>query len=227
MDAVEERFQSRLDDGTLLLFRRIRPDDKERLQQGVRYLSPQSRFLRFFHYVDHLSEAQLRYLTEVDFVDHFAWIAVMPELEGEPGVGVGRWIRTPDDPAIAEGAVTVVDEFHNRGIGKTLLWLMARSAIQQGVHTFRAWTLGDNRTMQQLLRDFGARPGRWESGVMEVLVPLPDDADDLASTPAPLVLRAAAAGELHGEAQDPQRPTSTRLIPPLTFLADSDEEVDG
>lgn len=214
MDAVEERFQTRLDDGTLILFRRIQPEDKHRLQEGMRYLSAESRFLRFFHHIDRLSESQLRYLTEVDFKDHFAWVAVMPELEGEPGVGVGRWVRTPDDPAVAEGAVTVVDQFHNRGIGKTLLWLMARSAIQQGVHSFRAWTLGDNRTMQQLLKGFGARPGPWESGIMEVLVPLPEDADDLAATPAPLVLKAAASGAIHGQAEDPQRPTSTRLIPP-------------
>ena len=226
MDAVEERFQTRLEDGTLILFRRIRPEDKARLQLGMKYLSPQSRFLRFFHHVDHLSEAQLRYLTEVDFKDHFAWLAVLPDFPDEPGVGVGRWIRTPDDPAVAEGAVTVVDQFQNRGLGKTLLWLMARSAIQQGVHTFRAWTLGDNKTMQQMLKDFGAQPGRWESGVMEVLVPLPDDADDLAATPAPLVLKAAASGAIHGQAEDPQRPTSTRLIPPPTFLSDSEREVD-
>ena len=220
MDSTEERFQTRLNDGTLILFRRITPGDKDRLQQGMRYLSPQSRFLRFFHHIDHLSEQQLRYLTEVDFHDHFAWIGVLPDLEGEPGVGVGRWIRTKDDPSVAEGAVTVVDEFQNRGIGKTLLWLMARSAIQQGIHSFRAWTLGDNKAIQQMLGEFGARAGRWESGVLEMVVPLPDDADDLAATPAPLVLKAAASGALHGQAEDPQRPGSTRLIPPPTFLRD-------
>jgi GNAT superfamily N-acetyltransferase len=222
VDAVEERFETRLDDGTLILFRRIRPDDKERLQVGMRYLSPESRFLRFFHHIDDLSSAQLRYLTEIDFEDHFAWIATMPERPGEPGVGVGRWIRAADDPAIAEGAVTVVDDFQNRGIGKTLLWLLARAAIQHGVHAFRAWTLGDNKTMLQMLEGFGARRGRWESGVLEVLVPLPDDVEDLGATPAPLVLKAAAAGDLHGEATDPQRPASTRFVPPPSIRARGD-----
>lgn len=219
MDALEERFETRLEDGTLVLFRRIRPDDKERLAQGMRFLSPESRFLRFFHHIDHLSTSQLRYLTEVDFEDHFAWIATMPAREGEPGVGVGRWIRAADDPSIAEGAVTVVDQFHNQGIGKTLLWLLARSAIQHGVHAFRAWTLGDNKTMLRMLEDFGARPGRWESGVMEVIVPLPDDVEDLEATPAPLMLKAAAAGELHGEAADPQRPASTRFVEPPRIIS--------
>lgn len=218
MDETEERFQTRLDDGTAILFRRIRPDDKDRLRQGVRSLSPESRYLRFFHHVEDLSEEQLRYLTEVDFVDHFAWMAVLPEYEGEPGVGVGRWIRTKDDPSVAEGAVTVVDDFHNRGIGKTLLWLMARSAIQRGIRAFRAWTLGNNRPMQQLLSDFGAIPGEWESGVMEMVVPLPEDADDLDATPAPLVLRAAASGAIQAEAADPRRPGTTRLVPSPKIL---------
>lgn len=219
MDAVEERFETSLEDGTHILFRHIRPDDKERLALGMRSLSPESRFLRFFHHIDHLSSAQLRYLTEVDFEDHFAWIATMPLLEGEPGVGVGRWIRAADDPQLAEGAVTVIDDFQGRGIGKTLLWLLARSAIQHGIRAFRAWTLGDNKAMLQLLEDFGAKPGRWESGVLEVIVPLPADVADLDATPAPLMLKAAAAGDLHGEAADPQRPSSTRLVPPPRFIS--------
>ena len=222
MDDVEERFESKLADGTTVLFRRIRPDDKERLVVGMANLSPESRYLRFFSHVDHLSSSQLAYLTEVDFENHFAWLATQPELEGEPGIGVGRWIRTPDDPSVAEGAVTVMDHFHNQGIGKTLLWLMARSAVQHGVHAFRAWTLGENKPTLEMLRSFGAKPGRWESGVMEVLVPLPPDPEDLEKTPAPLILKAAASGAIQGHA-DPLRQAGTRLVPPPVFLSHEDD----
>ena len=223
MSDREEFFETRLPDGRGVLFRRIRPDDKDRLAEGVRQLSPESRYLRFFHHVDKLSAAQLRYLTEVDFEDHFAWIATLPEDAGEPGVGVGRWIRSADDPTIAEGAVTVLDDFHNMGIGKTLLWLMARSAIQHGITAFRAWTLGDNSPMLEMLKDFGAQPGRWEMGVLEVIVPLPADIEKLDETPAPLVLKAAASGALHGQASDPQRPLTTRLLPRIPFRSESGE----
>ncbi len=202
-----------LADNTLIFTRPIRPSDKERLAAAFQQLSPESRYLRFFRHIDHLSEEQLEYLTEVDFEDHFAWLAVLPDVPGEPGLGVGRWIRIADDPEVAEGAVTVLDDYHNRGIGKTLLWLMARSAIEHGIRSFRAWTLGENHPMLELLKAMGARPGRWESGVLELVVPLPNDVKDLERSPAPLVLKAAAAGHIQGEA-DPQRPAATRLSAP-------------
>jgi GNAT superfamily N-acetyltransferase len=168
--------------------------------------------MRFFRNVDHFSAAQLRYLTEVDGTDHFAWIGILPDLPGEPGAGVGRWIRMPEEPQVAEGAVTVMDALQHQGIGSTLLWLMARTAIQQNVHAFRAWTLGENRAMLDLLLQMGARPGRWDGGVLEVIVPLPEDIAHLEATAAPLVLKATAAGVLHAEA-DPRRPAATRLRP--------------
>lgn len=211
--APPETFEADLDDGTRVFFRAIRPDDKARLAAGLEHLSDESRYMRFFRHFDHFSEAQLRYLTEVDFNDHFAWIATMPDLPGEPGAGVGRWIRIPDEPTMAEGAVTVVDELHHRGIGSTLLWLMARSAIQHGVQAFRAWALGENKAVLDLLFQMGAERGRWDSGVLEVIVPLPADVKDLEATAAPLVLKATASGALHAEA-DPLRPAATRLRPP-------------
>lgn len=202
--------ESSLPDGRRLIFRPIRPDDKEMLRIGFERLSPSSRYMRFFRHVDHLSERDLAYLTEVDFENHFAWVGILPDEPGSPGVGVGRWVRFPNEPNVAEGAVTVVDDYHGQGIGRTLLWLMAKSAIEHGVHAFRAWTLGENQPMLQLLRSFGARPGRWEGGVMEVLVPLPDSVDRLRETPAPLVLRATAAGQFQGEAH-PDRPAASVL----------------
>jgi GNAT superfamily N-acetyltransferase len=201
-----------LPDGRRLIFRPIRPDDKEMIRVGFERLSPESRYLRFFRYIDHLSQRDLRYLTEIDFHNHFAWVGILPDEPGSPGVGVGRWVRFPNEPDIAEGAVTVVDDYHGLGIGRTLLWLMAKSAIEHGVRAFRAWTLGENQPMLQLLKSFGARPGRWEGGVMEVLVPLPDTVDRLRETPAPLVLRATAAGHFHGE-QHPERPAAPVLRP--------------
>ncbi|MDQ3964752.1 MAG: GNAT family N-acetyltransferase [Actinomycetota bacterium] len=205
--------EARLPDGERILFRPIRPDDKAKLQQGMTMLSPESRYRRFFRHIDHLSDQQLVYLTEVDFEDHVAWMAELPDVDGVPGVGVGRWIRLADEPDIAEAAVTVIDSFHHRGIGRTLLWLLARTAIEQGVKSFRAWALGDNKPMLDLLLTMGARPGRWEEGILELTVPLPADADALYETPAPLILRAVAQGQFDTHAE-PKRPAAARLLPP-------------
>lgn len=186
--------ESLLPDGRRVLFRPILPEDKARLQEGLSHLSAETRYLRFFSPIDHFSQSQLRYLTEIDYEDHFAWVAVLPDEVGSPGVGVARWIRLKDRPEIAEGAVVVVDSVQGQGIGKTLLWLAARSAIERGVKAFQVWTLGDNRPIQHLLEGLGARRVASSSGTQEFLVPLPDDPEDLGGTPAPLVLRAVAAG---------------------------------
>jgi GNAT superfamily N-acetyltransferase len=191
-------YEGSLDDGTRVLFRPIRPDDKERLRRGFELLSPESRYRRFFTSMDHLTDEQLRYLTEVDFENHFAWIAVLPDEPWIPGVGVSRWVRIEDEPAVAEGAVTVLDSFQNQGLGSTLLWLAAHSAIEHGVKAFRVWVQGENLPALKMLEVFGVVPHSWDSGIAEVDIPLPPSADDLKGTPAPLVLRAAATGEIVG-----------------------------
>ena len=190
-------YEGFLPDGTRVLFRPIRPEDKELLRRGFELLSPESRYRRFFSSMDHLSEEQLRYLTEVDFENHYAWMAVLPETP-ERGVGVGRWIRMPDEPEVAEGAVTVLDSFHNQGIGSTLLWLAAKSAVEHGVKAFRVWVQGENMPALRMLSDFGVVPHEWESGIAQIDIPLPSSPEELEGTPALLVLKATAAGQLEG-----------------------------
>lgn len=185
-----------LPDGRRILFRPILPADKGMLQEGLTHLSDETRYLRFFSPIDHFTERQLRYLTEIDYEDHFAWVAMLPDEVGAPGVCVARWIRLKEQPDVAEGAVVVVDGMQNNGIGRTLLWLAARSAIERGIRAFQVWTLGDNRTVHHLLEGLGATPVTSEMGTREFRVPLPNDPDALDGTPAPLVLRAVAEGRV-------------------------------
>jgi GNAT superfamily N-acetyltransferase len=199
--APAEELIAKTRDGQRVLFRPIRPDDKEHLKDGFARLSPRSRYMRFFRAIDHLSDEQLEYLTEIDYQDHFAWIAFAIDEPHSPGVGVARWIRLADEPEAAEGAVTVVDDWHHKGIGTTLLWLIARSAIERGVTHFKVWALGSNTEALDLLKDLGAIPKQWESGILEMDIPLPTDPADLEKTPAPLVLREVARGALAAEAK--------------------------
>src|SRR5207247_221841 len=126
-------------DGSYVRVRPIRPEDRERLRVGLHQLSAASRYHRFLAALSELSAEQLRYLTEVDQVNHLAWIALDPALAGEPAVGVARCIRVPEDPAMAEVAVTVLDAYQGRGLGTLLLGLLSRSAAAQGIRTFRAY----------------------------------------------------------------------------------------
>lgn len=199
-----QALETELADGTRLRIRPIRPDDKQRLVEGFEQLSPESRYRRFFRHIDRLTEAQLTYLTEVDGRDHVAWIATLPDQPGEPGVGVARWVRLKNDPEVAEAAVTVIDAYHNRGIGRRLLLVAAASAIERGIKAFQVSVMGDNQPMIALLKELGATGGTWESGVLNLTVPLAGDLEG--DHPVPAILRAVAQGRLQGWSRLPDEP---------------------
>ncbi len=176
-----------------MVARPIRPEDKARIQEGLHRLSPASRYHRFLASVVELSDDQLRHLTEVDYTNHMAWVALDPTLPSEPGVGVARYIRFPAEPEVAEVAVTVVDSHQGRGIGTLLLGLLSRSAAANGIHTFRAYVLESNTAMLRIFRDLGARVLREGAGVLRLDVPVPQDPETLADTPTGRVFKAVAA----------------------------------
>lgn len=135
-------------------------------------LSERSRYERFFTKLTRLSDAQLRYLTEVDHRDHSAWVAVTDDHETPRGLGVARWVRLETRPDAAEVAVTVIDAFQRRGIGRSLLYLAARAAREREITIFRASVLADNRATLQMLEKMGADERVWHSGVLELEVPI-------------------------------------------------------
>ncbi len=151
--------------------RPIEPDDKAALRSAFERLSERSRYQRFMTSVAELSEAQLRYLTEVDHHAHEALIAV--NATGE-GVGVARFVRL-DDSLKAEAAVTVIDEWHGRGLGTALCQLLAERAREEGVETFTALLLATNDQMQDVLASLGpANVISREAGTIVAEVEIPE-----------------------------------------------------
>jgi GNAT superfamily N-acetyltransferase len=184
-----EQYRTALRDGTPVLVRPIRPDDKALLRKGFERLSPASRYRRFLSPVDELSDAELAYLTEIDYLDHFAWAAVRADRHDE-GLGVARYIRVKDEPEVAEAAVTVIDEYQGRGLGTLLLALLGAAALAAGIRFFRAFVLADNIPMRDLLNSLGAQTGFDSPGVVRFDVPL--DPQILPDSPPGRVLKAVA-----------------------------------
>ena len=141
--------ETRLSDGTPVLVRPVQPEDKHLLVSGMDRLSERSRHLRFLTGIDRLSRSQLAYLTEVDGRDHQAWGVL---IDGEP-VGIGRFVRSPDDTA--EVALTIVDEWQRRGIGVLLLTVLAQEAEKVGITRFTFVALPENGGITALLARFG------------------------------------------------------------------------
>jgi GNAT superfamily N-acetyltransferase len=142
-----------LKDGTRLLIGRVTPQDAPMLEEGFLQLSEESRRLRFLTAKPSLSQAELRYLTEVDGHDHEALGAIDP-LSGH-GVAIARFVRDPEDATRAEAAITVADEWQRRGVGKLLLARLSDRARREGITHFTALVSGDNRGMQALITRLG------------------------------------------------------------------------
>jgi GNAT superfamily N-acetyltransferase len=141
-----------LRDGSEVVLRLIRPDDKELLRRGFLALSPESRYRRFFSPKHDLTAGELRYLTEVDGVRHFALGAV--SVGGEDGLGIARFIQLDGEPGVAEAAIAVADHAQGRGLGSLLFQRLVAAAIERGVTRFRCEMLGTNAGMAELARTF-------------------------------------------------------------------------
>ncbi|MEX1249214.1 MAG: GNAT family N-acetyltransferase [Acidimicrobiia bacterium] len=188
-----------LKDGTRVFIRPIRAEDKVLLEEGVRRLSPTSRYLRFMRYFERLTPSELRYLTEVDYHDHFAWIAIGVDVDGDPGLGVARYIRDTDQPDQAEAAVAVIDDYQNRGLGTLLLSKLANTARENGIEAFVAYVTPENPLITRLLQSVSATAEE-DQGLLRVVVPIGEDAPGPANR---AILRAAARGDV--ELRSPSR----------------------
>lgn len=162
------REEHTLADGTHVLLRHVQPTDGSELRRAFERLSPESRYRRFFGGLTQLTDATLRYLTEVDGHDHVAIVATTetPDLKSEVGLGVARFVRLRGEPTVAEAAVTVVDDSQGRGLGRLLALTLADAARERGIHTFRADVLGDNEPMRAMMAEIGAVERAHDGGVI-------------------------------------------------------------
>lgn len=172
----------RMDDGTPIVLRPLRPGDKPLLVKGLEELSPASRQSRFFSPFHHLSERQLDYLTNVDQRRHVAWGAILED-EQMAGVGIGRFMRLEDEPETAEIAVTVLDRFQHQGVGKLLFALLYRMAGRMGIEKFRAYILLSNQSLVHNLKALGAQLISHADGAVEIDLPIWENPADHADAP--------------------------------------------
>jgi len=115
----------------------------------MEHASAETLHRRFLGPKPRLSGAELRYLTEVDMVDHVALVAIdarRPDIL----LGVGRWVRDVKRPDEAEMAIVIADEVQGQGLGTVLAQDLAELAREGGVARFTATTLAENRAAHRL-----------------------------------------------------------------------------
>lgn len=181
--------------GGAIRVRPILPEDREPLREAFAQFSERSRRLRFFRVIDELTDAQLDYLTRIDYHDHFAWVAFSLDQDDHPGVGVARYVRLVDDPTIAEPAIAVLDAYQRRGIGSVLFGLLAATAAEHGIERFRAHVLTGNQEAMKALKALGSIK-QYEEGAATIDVALPLDPGVYQDTAMYELFRRAARGTL-------------------------------
>ena len=147
----------RLPSGREVSIRPIRADDGVRLQAAYDRLSARSKYQRFLVAKPGLTDADARYLVQIDGFDHVAVVAT-PVDDPDVIIGVARFVRLPDDPSAAEFAVVVGDPFQREGLATELLKRLAGAATERGIERFRATMLAENAGAHRLVR--GLSPGR-------------------------------------------------------------------
>ena len=148
----------KLRDGSTILIRAIRPDDRVRFLQHFKSLSAESIYFRFFGLKRGLTETELDYYTRLDFANHVGLAAVVTDNGCERFIGVGRYIVTASgnqNLKRAEVAFAVLDSYQGCGIGTLLLEHLAAIGRECGVREFVAEVMGANTRMIEVFENSG------------------------------------------------------------------------
>ena len=181
--------QARLKDGTTVLIRPLLPADRVGFAAEVHRLSEDSLRRRFF--TSHPpTQSMIDYLVDIDYVDHFAWLAV-DAADVQRGLATARFVRAPGSPS-AEVAFGTSEGYHGRGLGTLLLGALGVAAVEGGIDELVAHVLEDNAAMRAVFAKAHPIVVFDEPGVVRVSIPSRSAASLLDPD-----LRARLAGAVH------------------------------
>ena len=139
-----------LPSGAEIPFRVVRPDDAPALQRLHGRCDERTIYLRFFGWMENLSDEKAQYFANTDGVDHLGLVALDPQDQDEI-IAVVRYAREPGDER-AEYAAIVEDRWQGHGVGRGLTAQLIDEALENGVRYFYALVMGKNARMLNVLR---------------------------------------------------------------------------
>lgn len=153
--------QKQFKDGEPWVLRPIRPEDAEALQNFIRGLSEDSRYMRFVSMMSELTPKMLTRYTYVDYDRELALVATtaVPNhahrgLPQDIIVGLAHYLRNNDGIG-AEYALVISDDWQRRGLGRSLMMKLIELAQRQGLHYIEGLVLANNRAMLALMTSLG------------------------------------------------------------------------
>ncbi|MCY1273838.1 Protein lysine acetyltransferase Pat [compost metagenome] len=155
IELAENHWLEQLKDGSHVLIRPLRPEDREREAAFIAGLSAEARHFRFGCSLKEASPALLDHLMQVDYRSTMAFVALTVQ-EGQPiQVGVARYGAT-DDEEQCECAVVVADDWRRRGLAAALMRHLIDYARRQGFRQVYSLDAPSNQAVQSLARHLGS-----------------------------------------------------------------------
>ena len=164
-----------LRDGRKVNIRPIVSDDASKLQALFKRLSTRSIYFRFLGYRKELTDDEAQYFTDVDYQNQMALVATIENDRDESLIGVARYANLSiSNPAEAEFAIVVEDQYQGFGLGTKLLHELINYARAHGICTFSAVIHNNNNRIWHILRSTGLSFERMSSecGVSEIRIRL-------------------------------------------------------
>lgn len=147
----------KLKDGTSVIIRPIRPEDKPLIEELLKSSSEETLMLRFFRKTPDMPHEQLVRFCHVDYDRELAFVATIREGNRERIIGDVRIIKQPDLEN-AEMAVFVGDRWQGQGVGKTLCLHCLRIAKELGIKRMWMEILKSNNKMLNNAVKLGFKP---------------------------------------------------------------------
>jgi len=145
-----------LRDGTPVLIRPLRAEDREREEDFIRRLSPSARRYRFLGDFCQASPALIDQLMQVDFPRQVAFVALLHDNGKLREIGVSRYAATSEERQ-CECAVTVAEDWQNKGLGVLLMRHLIDVARGNGFKRMFSIDEASNESMRELAGFLGFR----------------------------------------------------------------------
>ena len=144
----------KLEDGTDVLLRPIRPEDEGIESEFINGLSEETSRYRFFNIVRNLPHSDLVRFCNIDYDREMAIVAEITEGGRRREIGVGRLIAEPDRKR-GEFAVVIADQYQTKGLGRKLVDMLIDIAEERRFESIFGVVLRDNAPMLALCREMG------------------------------------------------------------------------
>ncbi|MEV0738241.1 GNAT family N-acetyltransferase [Streptomyces sp. NPDC050549] len=168
-----------LADGTTVCIRPVEARDHDQLQGLYEEMSPENLRLRFFG----VSRRSAEMAADRACRPHPGYRALLAEAKDQV-IGLAEYDNGGTGTA-ADISIAVADGLHHRGIGTLLVEHLVSAARAEGITTFTADALSENREILRLFADLGLRTARrFEGPETRCTIELDEDENYLSATEA-------------------------------------------